>query len=319
MVVPNYNRASLLPETLDNLLNQTLPPYEIIVVDDSSTDNYQQVVEQYKDRVIFIKNRGKGPGSGRNSGFEIATGKYLKYSDSDDVMTRNSLQVQAEVLHSTGQAMVYGPYVHVRKSEAGSWEQADAVIQYKPIPANQSLRQCMARGFFTVIPGMLFETDFLKEMGPWRTDITAYEDWDLLWRIGGKVNNPAHSNECAYFYRLHGAQTTGGHFNNEARDKEKLICYTDAYKSIGKTDSHFSGFDKKVMETQVWNTLSYLKHLPEYAEQYRLATNSGVKLIAKYLRVLSKINRMQTKSEWQVMHGVNSDREIFAHYLSLIS
>ena len=308
-----------MPETLDNILNQSLPPYEVIVADDHSTDGIESVMVKYKGRVTFVTNKGKGPGAGRNTGLEVATGDYIKYFDSDDVMTGNSLQVQAELLQKTGAPLVYSPYVHVRKNAAGHWEQADVVIQFKPIPSGLSLRQCMVRNFFTVIPGMMFRAEFLRKIGPWRTDITAYEDWDLLWRIGEFVPNPLHTNACAMFYRLHGAQTTGANFNNETRDTEKLICYTDALKSINGFGSNFTAFDKRILETQIWLTLGCLKHLPRYAELYNRQSSSATSFMDKYLRGVSKVNRLLTRSNWQLMHGINRNPEVFARFLKNIS
>lgn len=319
IVVPNYNRATLLRETLDNLLSQTLPPYELIVVDDRSTDNFKDVVSDYKDRVIFTTNKGKGPGAGRNTGFDIATGKYVKYFDSDDVMTKNTLEVQTEILERTGAPMLYGPYVHVRKNEAKVWEQTDVIIQYNPFPSSLTLRQCMTRGFFTLIASMLFDREYIKQFGTWRTDITAYEDWDLLWRIAADNNNPLHSNLCCTFYRKHGEQITGHAFTNIMRDRDRLTCFSDCYKTIDVPATKVTDFDKLVMETQIWKSLGNLKNLPEYEEKYRLATNPSVKIMAQYLRISNKINRVITKSDWQVAHGINASPEAFNNYLKLIN
>ena len=83
VIIPNFNRANLIGETLENILNQTLPPHEIIVVDDGSTDNIAPVIAKYQDRVIFTKNqRGKGPGGARN-GVACARVKWTCFSGSD--------------------------------------------------------------------------------------------------------------------------------------------------------------------------------------------------------------------------------------------
>src|SRR6478609_5991539 len=111
VIIPVKNRAHLLPVTLDNVLGQTLTPYEVIVVDDYSTDNIEAVIKRYSKEVIFTKSKGRGPGGGRNTGLEIATGNVIQFFDSDDLMTKNKLQVQSTVLHKRNVDFVYGPFV----------------------------------------------------------------------------------------------------------------------------------------------------------------------------------------------------------------
>lgn len=318
--IPNWNRASLLPATLDSFLNQTLKPYEIIVADDNSTDHYADVVAAYKDRVTFVKNEGHGPGAGRNSALKAATGDYIKFFDSDDLLTSNSLESQFKVLDNTGQGMVYSPYVHARQQENGQWVQVDPVLQYKPIPSESSIRKCMARGFFTIIPGMLFDRNFLKEVGFWRTDMLAYEDWDLLWRIGGLVPNPAHTNECCVVYRFHGAQTTGANETNRKRDRMKVSAFRDAETKVPKSafGPKYGDWDRNLLRAQIRNTLQYLKDEPDYMHMYQAYNTPYIKLGSVALRLTNKLNRLMTRTDWQLYHGANPDPELFKHYVSLL-
>ncbi len=320
VIIPNWNRAHLLPATLDSFLNQTLPPYEIIVADDKSTDHYQEVVEAYKDRVIFIDNKGHGPGWGRNSGLEIATGDYIKFFDSDDVLTLNSLEVQYQTLIKSGKGLVYSPYVHANQLPDGSWKALDPVLQFNPIPASATIRQCMVRGFFTVIPGFLFERKWLDGIGIWRTDISAYEDWDLLWRIGGVEHNPPHTNACCLIYRYHGAQTTGSNQNNLIRDRQKIICYRDAETKVRKSElgRGYSGWDRTLLRAQIRTTLALLQHEPEYAHMFKAYDTPIIRFATKYLRAINKLNRIQTKSNWQKYHGANADPAVFDRYVSML-
>ena len=91
IIIPTYNRAHLIKETLDTILEQTYKDWECIIIDDGSTDNTLEVLEQYckKDmRFQFFErpiNRIKGPNSCRNYGFELSKGNYIKWFDSDDL------------------------------------------------------------------------------------------------------------------------------------------------------------------------------------------------------------------------------------------
>ena len=93
VVIPTYNSAQYLPETIESVLSQSWQDFEIIIVDDGSTDNTQEVVGGFnsnKIRYIRQENSG-GPSSPRNVGIHHARGKYISLFDSDDLMSRNKL------------------------------------------------------------------------------------------------------------------------------------------------------------------------------------------------------------------------------------
>ncbi|SFC04248.1 hypothetical protein SAMN05421780_102369 [Flexibacter flexilis DSM 6793] len=314
VIIPVKNRAGLLEITLDNIFAQTLLPAQVIVVDDGSTDHLPQVIAKYEGRVTCIPNEGKGPGAARNTGLKIADTAFVKFFDSDDVMTKNCLQAQYEVLQKTGAPLVYSPYIHAIEQPDGSWLRQGAIVQYQPFPATQTLRACMAYNFFTVIPGFMFRREFLEKLGAWRTDITAYEDWDYLWRIGKLCPNPVHTNQAAMIYRLHGAQTTGAHFDNTQRDKEKVICLKDALAAA----QDLSPLDKLALTNILWKTLKSLAHLPEYQAVLAQYDSPAMPFISLYLRLKNKLERLKTHSDWTTMHGVSNSEEVWGQYAKLL-
>jgi Glycosyl transferase family 2 len=85
VIIPTYNRASLLRTALDSVFTQTFKDYEIIVVDDGSTDETSIVVSSYGDRIRYFQQQNKGPGAARNLGAEHGTGEYFAFLDSDDL------------------------------------------------------------------------------------------------------------------------------------------------------------------------------------------------------------------------------------------
>jgi hypothetical protein len=86
LVIPAYNRASLIAETLDSALNQTEPFLEIIVVDDGSTDGTAAVLDRYGDRIRRLHVANGGVQRARNLGVAAATGQYVALCDSDDLL-----------------------------------------------------------------------------------------------------------------------------------------------------------------------------------------------------------------------------------------
>jgi glycosyltransferase involved in cell wall biosynthesis len=97
IIIPTYNRADLISETLDSILAQTYQNWECIIVDDGSTDNTADLLGQYvtKDNRFQYhhrpSNRAKGPNTCRNYGFELSKGEWIKWFDSDDIFFENTL------------------------------------------------------------------------------------------------------------------------------------------------------------------------------------------------------------------------------------
>ena len=95
IVIPTYNSSRYIGETISSILSQTFPDFEIIVVDDCSNDNTQDLIESIHDpRIKYIKlNRNHGgPSKPRNVGIKSSTGKYICFFDSDDIMMPNKLE-----------------------------------------------------------------------------------------------------------------------------------------------------------------------------------------------------------------------------------
>ena len=85
IIVPIYNSEKYLNKCIDSLINQTEKNIEIILVNDGSTDNSEEIIKEYKDkRIKYYKNKNQGIGKTRNFGIEQATGSYIMFVDSDD-------------------------------------------------------------------------------------------------------------------------------------------------------------------------------------------------------------------------------------------
>ncbi len=104
IIIPTYNRAHLIGETLDSVLAQTYKNWECIVVDDGSTDYTNELLEFYcaKDARYQYhhrpKNRTKGANACRNYGFELSKGEYVQWLDSDDLLSEDKIEAQMKLL-----------------------------------------------------------------------------------------------------------------------------------------------------------------------------------------------------------------------------
>lgn len=304
IIIPTFNRLELLKITLDNLFRQSTPAHEIIVVDDHSTDGtFDYLTTALQGKVIALHSKGKGPGAARNTGLARATGEYIKFFDSDDLMTTNTLAEQSRILDTTDAKFVYSPYVHTSFTE-GTWQQYDVVLQYTAFPKKMTLADCMAYGFFMVIPGMLFRKELLEAVGAWREDLLAYENWDYLWRIAAIASKPAHTNACAMLYRFHGAQTTEGNSTNNKRDYDKQTCLGRILRN-----NTASTKNQLLLRAEWWKTEKRLT-AREMPRKFRWVNT--------WKRIRNKYERHHTKTNWERMHGPCADPEVFEKYLTLL-
>ena len=96
VIIPTYNRASFVTKAVDSVLRQTFKDYEIIVVDDGSTDTTTQALEQYGRAITIIHQVNNGVSAARNAGIRKATGRWIAFLDSDDEWKENYLARQSE-------------------------------------------------------------------------------------------------------------------------------------------------------------------------------------------------------------------------------
>lgn len=122
VIITTYNRSSLLIRAIDSVLNQTFKEFELIIVDDGSTDNTTQIVESYLysyDNIRFVKHKNRKQALSLNTGIQIAQGNFITFLDSDDEYLPTHLESrfnymqsfpETDILHG-GMEIIGNPYV----------------------------------------------------------------------------------------------------------------------------------------------------------------------------------------------------------------
>ena len=96
VIIPTFNRAELLKRALESVQCQTLLPYEVLVIDDGSTDHTKELVNSQFPKVRFFHQEQKGVSAARNRGIQLAKGNWIAFLDSDDEWLPNKLRVQVQ-------------------------------------------------------------------------------------------------------------------------------------------------------------------------------------------------------------------------------
>lgn len=100
VVIPSYNRSAMTVDAVDSVLGQTYPDYEIIVVDDGSTDDTEEVLRSFGNRIRYHKQINSGVATARNQGISLSGGRYICYLDSDDLWHPDKLAIYKSAIDS---------------------------------------------------------------------------------------------------------------------------------------------------------------------------------------------------------------------------
>lgn len=167
IIIPSYNRADLISETFESLISQTFINWECIIVDDGSTDDTETVIKKYIDsesRFHFYKRPStmlKGANSCRNFGFSKSKGEFIKFLDSDDLLTPDCLEKQVAILKSNPNIKVcfsYGRYFNDSTKELEEfWSRNKDYSDYLLGHITNQIRWAVSdplwkKSFFTEVP-----------------------------------------------------------------------------------------------------------------------------------------------------------------------
>jgi glycosyltransferase involved in cell wall biosynthesis len=181
VIIPTYNRAEFLSSAITSVLNQTFQDFEIIVVDDASNDNTQEVVSSFNDkRIRYIRHEiNKGGAGARNTGIKVSTGKYIAFLDDDDEWLPWKLQMQTDLLEESPPrvGVVYTGFVMVSR--------ADGQILYKGIPTRKGyiFNEMLIENVIGATPSVFLRRECFNRVGLFDENLPFAEDWDMWIRI----------------------------------------------------------------------------------------------------------------------------------------
>jgi glycosyltransferase involved in cell wall biosynthesis len=226
VIIPAFNRADLIGETLESLLRQTLPAAEIIVVDDGSSDNTAAIAESFGPPVRVIHQANAGPGVARNRGFAASTGEFIHFFDSDDIALPNKQEVQLRELVATGADIAYGPWIKGEISESG-FTPENQVLQQQGLPPGDLIEALLTH--WSIVPhACLFRRDLVERIGGFPESLFVAEDQLMFLRCLLSGSRVVHSPGTLELYRSnHAGKITAADSRAKARqfrDWARFLC-----------------------------------------------------------------------------------------------
>lgn len=238
VVIPTYNRVDYLREAIESVLAQTYKNYEILVVDDGSTDNTRELVASYASRIKYIYQDNKGPSAARNNGIRNAKGNLIAFLDSDDLWHPDKLAKQVAVF-------VENPSLSFLATGYGEINTKYEVIKTNVLQSSElrSLqRKEMYKNFFATSSVMVKKTCFNKA-GLFNENLHFAEDWEMWIRIL-KYYSFDYVPNLLVQYRVHPIKITTTSVSNNITDWKKVIemhsCNGDGFKDIILKKKRFS-------------------------------------------------------------------------------
>ncbi|MCP4292787.1 MAG: glycosyltransferase [bacterium] len=220
VVIPTWNAAAYLPETLETIFNQTWPQIQIVVVDDGSTDSTNNVLGQYQGRIktINLENSG-GPSRPRNKGIEHSDGEFIAIFDSDDLMEPEKLALAMEVfrlepnvgLVCTNFRSIDPNGEVLNPDYLAEYHQFRTDLQPANIPDTQLISGSAAfshllRGNFIGTSSVVCRREVFEAAGPFDEEMKNADDIDMWLRIAQNNCTMAFIDQQLHSYRI----TPGG-------------------------------------------------------------------------------------------------------------
>jgi len=222
-IIPTYNRAHYIGECLNSLLAQTRRIDQIIVVDDGSTDNTQEVLKAYAGQIIVLHKQNGGKASALNLGMQHCTSDYVWICDDDDIAAPGGLQVLASALDTDEKLdIVFGRYQTFSDDDPpGVYHESD----YWARTEEPDHKINFLEGMFTNQFAMLVRTNLYAQTGLFREDMLRSQDFEMITRLM-RHSRAAYIPHTIFYYRQH-AGIRGSNLDsfNSAQNTSKWLTY----------------------------------------------------------------------------------------------
>ena len=175
VIIPAYNAEDYIRDAVDSALAQTHQNTEIIVVDDSSTDDTQLILQSYGDRITVHRQANTGVSGARNAGVRLATGEWVAFLDADDVWRPTKLEAQLAITRT--------PVSYTNRFNFGSRGDVPEVqSDVTPLLSGDVFVPLMLRGNFITVSSVLMSRDVFNSVGGFVHQPGGCEDWDCWLR-----------------------------------------------------------------------------------------------------------------------------------------
>lgn len=242
VIIPVYNTELYIARCIDSILKQTYEDWELILVDDGSTDRSGAICDDYarKDsRITALHNQNQGPAASRNNGVKAAKAEFIMFVDSDDWLDEKMLQIMYEQMKNTEAGMVCCIFKDIDDKGKISHPQIFKEPYIDCMNAQECMYQMHHTRHLTGSPcTKLFRKELFENIN-FCSDVTIGEDYSMIVQLAQKAERVRILSQELYFrYVRRGSISHGGYterhrqaFDNYMRVRQELIVKYPALKS----------------------------------------------------------------------------------------
>ncbi len=213
VLISTYNRADYLKMALDSALMQDYPDFEIVILDDGSTDNTAEVVREYKDeRIRYYWQPNQGVARTYNRLMELGEGEYFHHLDNDDVLIAGALTKLVALLDANPTAgLAYGeaPVIDAVGRVYSHRKAPARLAKMGLIPSKVAFKELL-RGCHITTSTVMMRKSCLERIEPFQPEAVPGEDWDFWLRLAAEYDIVYCPEPIAY-YRIHLNSITGAY------------------------------------------------------------------------------------------------------------
>ena len=180
VIIPTYNREHFLKDAIESVLSQTYNNLELIIVDDGSVDNTQQLVQKFTDkRINYIRQEHKGASTARNRGIQEVKGEYIAFLDSDDIWLPKKIEKQLKIFRESklSPGIVYAGVQYI--DSHSNRKKQRKLSNYR----GKILRQLLRKNIAGIGSTILVKRECFKKCGLFDESLSSRVDLDMLIRI----------------------------------------------------------------------------------------------------------------------------------------
>jgi glycosyltransferase involved in cell wall biosynthesis len=210
IVIPAYNHELYIRDSIESIKNQSFPDWELIVIDDGSTDNTGEIADEYSadKKIQIIHQENRGLSASLNRGLKLAGGRYFGFLPSDDAFYTEKLDLQLEWLEARPDLAAVATHQTLIDHEGLTISDHPLVDWFNARPEGREdfILGLLERNFISA-PSVLMRTDVLREIGGFDTECVYMQDYDLWFRLL-KEHNMMMLQRPLVYYRWHGKNLT---------------------------------------------------------------------------------------------------------------
>jgi glycosyltransferase involved in cell wall biosynthesis len=283
IIVPAYNVSSYIGEALSSVFIQDFKDYEVIVVDDGSTDTPQleKVLAPYRDRINYIRQDNRGIAAARNTALRAARGELIALLDSDDVWLEGKLTPQLEFMKSGGYDMVYADALLFGDAP---WPEGTTFMDRSPSNGEVTVYALLDNQCTPVVSTVIMRKDIVAQVGNFdEDDRNLTEDYDLWLRMARAGARIGYQKKVVAKYR----------YRSDSISASRIRLHEAALRVLQKTKR---GMQLSASETEALDRTAQRLESIMTLERGKNAIVSGEVDAAR--AILSKAK--ETNSSWKI-------------------